>query len=70
MSTPTIVTEECMGKAGFRQLQCGGVCAKRLFFGFRCLTQAPRPSTVASAVLSGEMKATHGQCAEDSAHYS
>jgi hypothetical protein len=33
MSTPTIVTEECMGKAGFRQLQCGGVCAKRLFFG-------------------------------------
>ncbi len=32
MSTPTIVTEECMGKGGFRQLQCRGVCAKRLFF--------------------------------------
>ena len=31
-----------MGKGGFRQLQCRGVCAKRLFFwGFRRLTQAP-----------------------------
>ena len=37
-----IVTEECMGKEGFRQLQCRGGCAKRLFYGIPVLdTRTP-----------------------------
>src|SRR5262245_49925885 len=37
MSTPTIVTEECMGKGEFRPLQRRGGYAKHLFLEFRRL---------------------------------
>src|SRR4249919_1463489 len=71
MTRPTIVVEECIGKAGFRQLQCGSVCAKRLFF------ESPAPDIRIEAehcsvrCLSGANDWLRtSQCTEDSAHYS